>query len=150
MNEIADYLTEDHDHCDTLFAEAENAVAAGDWARAEAGFAAFRHDVLRHFAREETLLFPAFEARTGMIGGPTQVMRDEHDQMRGALEGMAAALADHDARGFLGLSETLLMLMRQHNMKEERILYPMADQALVDGVELVARMAELGAGTGRP
>lgn len=143
MNEIAEYLTEDHEHCDTLFAEAENAVGVGDWGQAENHFAAFRQDMLRHFAREETILFPEFEAHTGMTAGPTLVMRDEHDQMRSALDGMAQALTNHDARAYLGLSETLLMLMQQHNMKEERILYPMADQALPSGAVLVAHMAEV-------
>jgi hemerythrin superfamily protein len=143
MNEITDYLSEDHEHCDDLFAEAENAVGAGDWTLAGERFALFRHDTLRHFACEETLLFPAFEAHTGMAGGPTLVMRDEHEQIRNTLAGMVAALAGRDARAYLGLAETLLMLMRQHNMKEERILYPMADQAIPDGAALVARMAEV-------
>ncbi len=143
MNEITEYLTEDHEHCDHLFAEAENAVDAGDWSLAVDRFAALRQDVRRHFAREEDILFPAFEARTGMVGGPTSVMRDEHEQMRNTLEAMAATVAGRDARTFLGLSETLLMLMRQHNMKEERILYPMADQAMPDAAVLVVRMAEV-------
>ncbi|MFA5083260.1 MAG: hemerythrin domain-containing protein [Hydrogenophilaceae bacterium] len=143
MNEITDYLTEDHEHCDRLFAEAENAVDAGDWTRVAKRFAAFRQDSLRHFAREEGILFPAFEARTGMVGGPTLVMREEHEQMRNTLEAMAAAVTGRDAHAYLGLSETLLMLMRQHNMKEERILYPMADQAMPDGAALVARMVEV-------
>lgn len=38
------------------------------------------------------MLFPAFEAATGMTGGgPTQVMRMEHQQMRGAPTQMAVA-----------------------------------------------------------
>jgi hemerythrin-like domain-containing protein len=143
MNEISHFLTEDHERCDLLFAQAENAVAAGDWGEVNRGFAEFMAATLCHFAREETLLFPEFEANTGMAGGPTQVMREEHDQMRNALEAMAEAILRHDASAFLGLSETLLMLMRQHNLKEERILYPMADQALPDAAVLVGRMAAL-------
>lgn len=143
MTDIAHYLTDDHEFCDGLFAEAENAVCADDWAGAGERYAAFAQAVQRHFAREENVLFPEFEARTGMTGGPTVVMRDEHAQMRNAMEGMAAALAQHDRSAYLGLSETLLMLMRQHNLKEERILYPMADQALPDAEAVVDRMAEL-------
>lgn len=141
MNEITEYLTEEHEHCDSLFAAAENAVGEGDWALAGERFAAFQDDTLRHFEHEEAILFPEFEACTGMAAGPTMVMRDEHAQMRDAMEGMATALAGRDARAYLGLSETLLMLMRQHNLKEEQILYPMADRALPDGAALVARMA---------
>jgi hemerythrin-like domain-containing protein len=95
----------------------------------------------RHFSMEEDVLFPAFEQRTGMSGGPTFVMREEHRQMNGLLAEMGAALARRDGQAYLGQSETLLMLMRQHNMKEENILYPMSDQALADRQsELLAAM----------
>jgi iron-sulfur cluster repair protein YtfE (RIC family) len=50
--------------------------------------------------------------------------------MRDTLTAMGQALKARQAEAYLGLSETLLMLMRQHNMKEENILYPMLDQAL--------------------
>lgn len=144
MQALSRYLANDHEHCDTLFAEAENAVARGDWQDAGTRFLAFRQDTLRHLAREEEVLFPAFEARTGMSGGPTYVMRAEHVQMRDILSAMDQALARRDGDGYLGLSETLLMLMRQHNLKEERILYPMADQALAGEAEaLLDDMREL-------
>ena len=146
MNAIALYLGNDHEHCDHLFADAEDAVGRQDWPEASDRLAAFKLAILSHFAREEEILFPEFEQRTGMTGGPTQVMRLEHEQMRDALEGMTTAVSDRDADTYLGLAETLLMLMRQHNIKEERILYPMADQALSDlAPGLVARMADLSA-----
>jgi iron-sulfur cluster repair protein YtfE (RIC family) len=140
MDSITEYLSDDHSHCDDLFASAENAVAAGDWDSAAQAFAGFKAATLRHFDREEGVLFPAFEERTGMTGGPTAVMRDEHAQMRDVLDAMAAAVASQDQPAYLSLSETLLMLMRQHNMKEERILYPMADQAL-EARDLIRAMA---------
>jgi len=31
---------------------------------------------------------------------------------------------------YSGLAETLLLMLQQHNLKEEQILYPMMDQAL--------------------
>lgn len=144
MTRISHFLSEDHTACDDRFAAAENAVAAKDWPQAKAAFDAFNLGMQRHFAMEEDVLFPAFEARTGMSGGPTSVMRAEHAQMNGLLEQMSAALTGSDAQAYLSLSETLLMLMRQHNMKEENILYPMSDQALAqDQAELVRRMAAL-------
>ena len=141
MTSISAYLSADHSRCDHLFAEAENAAGEQDWKTAATRFDAFRQATLRHFSREEETLFPTFEAATGMHGGPTYVMREEHDQMREILAAMASALERQDSTGYLGLSETLLMLMRQHNLKEEQILYPMCDQALAtNATELVARM----------
>jgi hemerythrin-like domain-containing protein len=73
--------------------------------------------------------------------GPTQVMRMEHVQMRALMDDAAAALANGDADDYLGLAETLLIMMQQHNMKEENILYPMCDQHLAaETPELLARL----------
>ena len=134
MSTIQTILTDDHNHCDDLFAEAENQVASArndsDWQQANALFEHFQSATLLHLAREEQVLFPAFEAASGLNGGPTYVMREEHAQVRDAIQAMAEALADRQGDRFLGLSETLLMLMRQHNIKEEQMLYRMCDQVL--------------------
>jgi len=89
-----------------------------------------RAATLAHFDCEEKTLFPAFEARTGIAMGPTQMMRMEHLQMRALLDEAADALAAGDGEGYLGAAETLLIMMQQHNMKEENVLYPMCDQHL--------------------
>ncbi len=62
-----------------------------------------------------------------MQGGPTQMMRMEHAQMLQVLEQMKDDIINKDKEHFFGLSETLMMLMQQHNMKEEQMLYRMAD-----------------------
>lgn len=142
MTQITQLLSVDHDHCDQLFAAAENAAQARDWGGADDAFAAFRNALDRHFVAEEQTLFPAFEAKTGMSGGPTYVMRSEHLQMRELVEQMASALARRDDAAFLGASETLLMLMRQHNLKEEQILYPMTDRALAGDAGLLAALEQ--------
>ncbi len=142
MTTLSSFLVDEHNHCDELFAAAENAVSDHDWARAQATFQQFQESTLQHFAHEEEVVFPAFETRTGMHGGPTQVMRGEHQQMRQVFNAMHDALAQGDDNGYLGFSESLLMLMRQHNLKEENILYPMAEQALADEADaLLERMA---------
>ena len=76
-----------------------------------------------------------------MTGGPTQVMRHEHAQMRDLIGQMDAAMEQKNADGFGGAAETLLVMMQQHNMKEENILYPMIDQAIGQDGELSSRMA---------
>jgi len=131
MNTIVDFLGSDHRACDDLFASAEVAVAQKNWDSARSLFERFQTAMAHHLAMEEEVLFPAFEARTGMSSGPTQVMRMEHEQMRGLLQEMASAVTSADKNRYLGLSETLNMLMQQHNLKEENMLYPMSDQVLL-------------------
>lgn len=128
---IADYMARDHRECDEAFARAEDAAASGDWAAAQKAFEAFHGAMERHLTLEEERLFPAFEEVTGMSGaGPTQMMRIEHEQMRRLFEEMKQAAAARAGAQYLGLSETLLILMQQHNLKEESMMYPMLDQAL--------------------
>jgi iron-sulfur cluster repair protein YtfE (RIC family) len=123
-------LFQHHKHCDELFASAEDACASGNWEAGEKAFALLLNELETHFSSEEEVLFPAFEAATGMTSGPTEVMRGEHRQMRDLLAQMKGALASRDSDGFGGSAETLLILMQQHNMKEENILYPMCDNSL--------------------
>ena len=130
MSTILDFLGSDHRACDDQFASAESAAAQRSWDSARTLFDRFQAAMEHHLSMEETVLFPAFEARTGNSMGPTQVMRMEHEQMRGLMRDMAGAAAAGDQRAFLGLSETLNMLMQQHNLKEENMLYPMSDQVL--------------------
>ncbi len=123
-------LFQHHKHCDEIFADAEEACGNGDWAAGEKAFANLRDELETHFGSEEEVLFPAFEQATGMTSGPTEVMRGEHRQMRDLLAQMQGALSARDSDAFGGAAETLLILMQQHNMKEENILYPMCDNAL--------------------
>ena len=141
MTTIRTFMTDDHRHCDDLFAEAEQAIAKKNLPAATAAFTHFRNAILAHFDCEEKTLFPTFEAKTGMRMGPTQVMRMEHSQMRALLEDAVAALERGDSDDYLGLADTLLIMMQQHNMKEENILYPMCDQHLAaETPELLAHL----------
>ena len=134
-------LPDHHRHCDDLFVAAEAAVQRGDWAAAAPACAHFRAQMQAHFVAEEEMLFPAFESIAGGAG-PTRVMRFEHEQMRPLLAQLEDACAARDADAYAGAAETLLILMQQHNMKEENILYPMCDQALgPDAERLAAQMS---------
>jgi hemerythrin-like domain-containing protein len=130
MSSISNSMTRHHRECDERFAAAEGAAAGGDWARAATELASFRTAMEHHFSIEEETLFPAFERHTGMTAGPTEVMRMEHAEMRDLFERLAAAAEARDADDFLGLAETLNLLMQQHNMKEEQVLYALMDEKL--------------------
>jgi len=140
MPSIKEYLTHDHRRCDEAFAVMEGAVASGK--AAPEAFGAFREAAERHFQMEERVMFPEFERKTGMQAGPTQVMRMEHQQMRSLMLQMAAALENGDSKKFFGLSETLMILMQQHNMKEEQMLYNMAQQHLGAESERIVMMMD--------
>ena len=130
MNTISSFLTSDHRACDNEFANLENAIASQDWEEAKNQFEKFSLDLTHHFDMEEKVMFPAFEEVTGMTQGPTMVMRMEHSQMRNILDDLKSDIEKKDKNHFFGVSESLMMLMQQHNMKEEQMLYEMADMHL--------------------
>lgn len=139
MTTLSSLLKHEHHRCDEAFTEAENAVAASDWPQASAAFARFRTATIGHFDKEEKTLFPALAEVTGMAGGPLHVMRLEHEQMRGTLAQWGTAIEVRDQAAALGWSETLMMVMQQHNHKEEHIVYAMADEALAGQTERLLR-----------
>ncbi|AXH09138.1 hemerythrin HHE cation-binding protein [Malaciobacter halophilus] len=141
---IKSFLTQDHRNCDEEFANLENVVASGDWQKAQEAFNEFENELQTHFDMEEKVLFPIFEQNTGMTCGPTQVMRMEHSQMSNVLSQMREDVAKQDKNHFFGLSESLMMLMQQHNMKEEQMLYAMADAHLEEQrSSIIKQMKEL-------
>lgn len=142
MTTIRSFMTDDHRHCDDLFAEAEQAVAKKDMVLARAAFGRFQSAMLAHFDGEEKTLFSAFEAKTGMSTGPTRMMRMEHEQIRGLMNDAVDALKAGKSEDYLGLADTLVIMMQQHNMKEENILYPMCDQHLSDELPTVLERLE--------
>ena len=144
MASIGDFMSRGHKDCDQAFARAEESAGA-DWSATEAGFRIFLRSMQYHFAMEEEVLFPAFEEQTGMSGGgPTETMRVEHEQMRRLFDEIQQAVAAHDANQYLGLAETLMLLMQQHNLKEESMLYPMMDEVLgAQSADLIGRCNSL-------
>jgi len=142
LSTVTEYMSGDHRSCDDLFLEIEKQVPDGDWSVISAAVERFVVAMEHHFSMEESVLFPAFETRTGMTGGPTQMMRMEHVQMRDLFAQMTYAAGEMDDDDLLGQCETLLMMMQQHNLKEEEILYPMSDQAI--GADVPAVLDEMG------
>ena len=130
MSTISSFLTTDHRACDEEFANLENAVVSQNWEKSQEQLNKFISDLTHHFSMEEKVMFPAFEDATGMTQGPTMVMRIEHEQMKQLLNSLQEDVNKKDKDHFFGVSESLMMLMQQHNMKEEQMLYKMADMHL--------------------
>ena len=139
---ITEFMTNDHRRCDDLFSTAEELIAKEEWEKGGAAYRDFYEAIEHHFKMEEEVLFPSFEQETGSTAGPTMMMRHEHQQMKELFSAMAKAVLESNQDSFLGNSETLLIIMQQHNMKEEQMLYPMASNALEDKSEEVLQQLQ--------
>ena len=143
MDEISRSFSDNHRRCDEMFISIEQAVSSDDWEAAESAAIRFVEAMDHHFSTEEDELFPTLKQVSPGAQGPVQVMLMEHEQMRSLFEQLKKAVVKRDERGCLDLTETLLMIMQQHNMKEENILYPMADRSLgPKGAELAQQLAQ--------
>lgn len=130
---IREFFIDDHKICDEHWAAVEAAITGKNATQITTAWEKFERLMHRHLRWEEEVLFPALEDATGMHGGgPTFVMRHEHQQMRGLLAQMQAAVKQGRFDAVLDDGDTLLMIIQQHNAKEEGILYPMADNVLAD------------------
>ncbi len=140
MPKLTDAMTNNHKQCDEMFVQAEEAVSKGDWAKASALFKEFEEAVEQHFLMEETVLFPAYTAKTN-LSSVTDALMNEHMQMRTMIFEAGESIKTKDQEQFLGQAETLLTIMQQHNRKEESKMYTMADSSLRGEVdELLAKM----------
>ncbi|HEC17088.1 MAG TPA: hemerythrin domain-containing protein [Sedimenticola sp.] len=140
MPKITDAMSAEHQRCDKIFVQAEEAVSNGDLEKGAALLKEFEEAIEQHFLMEETILFPAYVMKTN-LSSVTQAMMMEHMQMRQLIFEMEENLKAKEPEAFLGQADTLLTIMQQHNRKEEKKMYIMADQSLrADADDLLAKM----------
>ena len=105
-----------------------------------------------HHGKEEDNLFPRMEARgVRRDGGPLGMMLREHDQGRAYVKAMAGAIDAYEggdqaaARVIAENARGYVELLRGHIMKEDNVLFPMADRVLSpdDQQQLTARFEQV-------
>ena len=140
---LAAFFEQDHRDCDARWVDVEELLDTLDVEAARLAWQKFNAGMRRHIAMEEEVLFPALESATSMGGsGPTAMMRMEHQQMRGLLDQIESAMESGDAEQAMDIGDTLLMLVQQHNIKEEGVLYPMAENVLAGSWDKLAALLE--------
>ncbi len=140
---IKEYMTHDHRECDNLYAPLEEAINKEDWDKALELYVPFKEAMLRHFAMEEDVLFPKMEEFIGGGEGPIYVMKMEHSQIKSIINSLGEAIEAKDKAKALGYGETFMIMTQQHNMKEEQILYTMAEQLPIDKEATLKAMQEV-------
>jgi len=130
---ITEYFGAEHRKVARLL---DTVKSSPDRSKARNAFAELQQLLTRHIYCEEELLFPALEARG--ISGPTEVMRFEHGQIWSLLIHIRKEF-EEDNPPPTGILNELSGLLEAHDMKEENILYPAADDAIQSAEALVER-----------
>lgn len=128
MPALTDCLQSDHRRLDAILVECKALAAAGAFPAAASRFAAFGRGLSRHIDAEEDVLFPALAGWAPDAAGPMHVMTAEHEVIRQTIAAIGNALEKGDG-AWRALVQQLEEVLGAHNMKEERVLYPMADEA---------------------
>src|SRR5210317_672219 len=90
---LTEFFEQDHRDCDARWVDVEELLDTADIEAARSAWQKYDTAMTRHLAMEEEVLFPAFDAKSGMAGGgPVAVMKMEHQQMRGLLEQIGEAI----------------------------------------------------------
>jgi iron-sulfur cluster repair protein YtfE (RIC family) len=128
---IQAYFAKDHDRLDAALARYQELKWSG-YALAKESFREFKFGLQRHIVWEETILFPLFERKTGLVNqGPTAVMRAEHRVIGERLEALHKKVQVQDPVSDAeekALGEALAV----HNEKEEKVLYPAIDRLITE------------------
>jgi len=143
---IKDFMTNKHRECDHLLTQAEDFLDNGEFDESLAKYIAFKNETILHFDIEEEYLFPMLEEKSGMGSmGPTNVMRMEHAQAKSLFEKMDEAYNAKDKERAFALGESMNILLQQHNLKEEQMLYTMMNSALAENSqEIVEKLQNYG------
>lgn len=95
-----------------------------------------------HHGKEEDILFREMQQQLGMDGmGPVDMMLREHDMGRrytADFRSAAVRMQQGDRKAQAEVVENALAyvdLLREHILKEDEILYPMAEQFLVPAIQ---------------
>ncbi len=143
---IKDFMTNKHRECDHLLTQAEDFLDNGEFDESLAKYIAFKNETILHFDIEEEYLFPMLEEKSGMGSmGPTNVMRMEHAQAKSLFEKMDEAYNAKDKERAFALGESMNILLQQHNLKEEQMLYTMMNSALAENAqEILEKLQNYG------
>jgi iron-sulfur cluster repair protein YtfE (RIC family) len=126
---ISFYFEREHDRLDSLFQDYQR-LKPSDFPRARECFLQFEFGLRRHIAWEEEILFTLFEEKTDFLEySPVATLRDEHREILQALEALKIKILGANPNS-IGREKQFLILLGNHNLREESVLFPMIDEVL--------------------
>jgi hemerythrin-like domain-containing protein len=141
VEKATDMLSDEHRIIERMLAVLQKLISEpvehslDSWRKALDFFSHFA-DQCHHF-KEEQVLFPAMEQHgVPSEGGPIGMMLTEHEEGRGYVRAMMAALTLAEARNeaakdtLLKNAGAYLRLLREHIQKEDEILFRIADDVI--------------------
>ncbi|MEC4723644.1 hemerythrin domain-containing protein [Noviherbaspirillum sp. CPCC 100848] len=130
MGTLFDKLLSDHGRCERHLEALSKSVADKDWNLAAQYCAHFSESFIGHIEEEESSFFSCLRQSVKGCDWFLDDLRMDHVRLKALLTRMLQAVHDKNAEGFYLHAESLLILMRDHSVKEEDILYPAVQRRL--------------------
>lgn len=128
MDEIAEFMSQDHDRIDGLLERFRAGTISPK--EAQESLETFRCALEKHIEWEERVIFPAFENKTGSEGAvSTDALRLQHEEFRRQIEDLRKC-SSADKQNERNLAEVLIESLKDHNYAEESFIYPWIDSVL--------------------
>ncbi len=129
---LSAFFEQDHRDCDARWADVEELLDTAGYRSGTAGLAEIRNRVCGGTWRwkRKSCSRPLNRLPAWVAAGRPRSCAWSIKQMRGLLDQIGAAMESGDAEQAMDIGDTLLMLVQQHNIKEEGMLYPMAENVL--------------------
>lgn len=140
---ITEIMTKDHRDCDLFFEKIDQLIQKKDFDKIVKTLSTWKMKNFNHFEIEENLLFKELEAKIGSKIPPVQMMEHEHIQIRNLICETIDNFNLDDIKTFLGNIDTCFMMIQQHNIKEEQILYPLIDRELNSSSSIKEKLLNL-------
>jgi hemerythrin-like domain-containing protein len=143
MSSIKDFLSTDHRECDEMFSKFEEALERSSAQEIEALYEEMRDRFFNHFKMEEEVVFKEFLESAGSGCNPIPVMISEHENMRSLISRIGESIKSGNKDMIYSLLDTLMIVVQQHNMKEENVMYNLLDQSITDKDRAISDMKAL-------
>lgn len=124
---LTDLLMGEHGIFYAMFDEFESTAAESSLESLRAQVRLLTASLVSHAHLEDAALFTAVEPHMGSGCGPVSVMRMEHEEIERGLEALPTVASVEETRALL---LHVIAVARSHFAKEERILFPMAEELL--------------------
>ena len=120
---VRDHFLADHRRLESIFERLLDAFEVNDRDEMRHLWTDLEHGLLAHLEAEETYLYPAFIAASGV---QAMHLLADHDRFRERLAELGAALDLHLVR--LDVARAFIAELQAHAEEEDRFLYQWADQ----------------------
>ncbi len=122
MNDISNWLVQDHQRYETALDKCEITAGAGDWKNAIQMYYGFVNDLKLHMRIEEEVLYPIFVEETGDPEDEIAELRDDHNYMVHLTNDLAHIIRTKDIDHFEDSLIPVKKAMARHYRHEEAVL----------------------------